>query len=230
MSRLLEIHEEKGLILTSAADHEELSVTFDALGTQPDFKFVLVGGRNGGAFFTDKASGLHLFYMNLERQQIRFNSKAFTDLFAVALADQPADKKMAAIDTLITFAKDLQRDYHFTADYNLLETDNNAEYQTKHPALPAGTVDKLFVASADSHYMLQNAPAGNGAIIDLEDDLVFGIADAGTQTAPKWVITTTDPKNQISLMAVLLNYDFIRQWYLANRDDLEIQSDPLIFA
>lgn len=230
MGRLLELHRQAGITLSSAAEHEELSLTVDALGDQHAFKFVLVGGQNGGAFFTDKHSGLHLFYMNLERQQVRFNSKAFTDLFAIELADQPVEQRMTAIKTLILFAKDLEQDYDFSADYNLLETDNQARYLTKHADLPAGTVDKLFVASADSHYMLQNAPSGQGAMIELADGTVFGIANAGDDNAPKWVITVTDKNDAISLMAILLNYDFIRQWYLANRDDLEIQSDPLIFA
>ncbi|MGV0168691.1 hypothetical protein ACRYI5_08805 [Furfurilactobacillus sp. WILCCON 0119] len=230
MGRLLELHDQTGLSLTSAADHEELSMSLAALGDKPAFKFVLVGGHNGGAFFTDRASGLHLFYLNLERQQLRFNSKAFVDLFAVTLNDQVAADRMAGINALITFAKDLEHDYDFSVDYNLLEATNGTQYKTKHAILPAGTVDRLFVASADSHYMLQNAPEGNGAVIELEDGLVFGIVNAGSVTEPRWVMTTTDPDNNVSLMNVLLHYKFICQWYLDNRADLEIQSDPLIFA
>lgn len=230
MGRLLELHAQKGVILQSASDHEELSMHFAALGVQPAFKFVLVGGTNGGAFYTDKTSGLHLFYLNLEHKQLRFNSKAFTDLFAVSLATQTVTDRMNAIDSLITFGKDLEKDYNFSVDYNLLAAENGAQYATRHAVLPEGTVDKLFVASADSNYMLQNAPEGHGAIIELDDGLTFGVAQTGTETAPQWVLTTEDSAGKISLMQVLLQYDFIREWYLANRSDLEIQSDPLIFA
>ncbi|GEK28312.1 hypothetical protein [Furfurilactobacillus siliginis] len=230
MGRLLELHAQSGVVLQSASDHEELSMHFAALGAQPTFKFVLVGGTNGGAFFTDKSSGLHLFYLNLEHKQLRFNSKAFTDLFAVSLISETVADRMKAINSLITFGKDLEKDYHFSVDYNLLAVENNVRYPTRHAILPAGTVDKLFVASADSNYMLQNAPEGHGAIIELDDGLTFGVAQTGTETAPQWVLTTEDSDGKISLMQVLLQYDFIREWYLANRSDLEIQSDPLIFA
>jgi len=87
-----------------------------------------------------------------------------------------------------------------------------------------------FVTAAQNDYMLTNGVNGNGAEIALDKSVVVDIFNNQLEGQPEWVITVHDDAQQVSWFDVLLQYPFMRDWYLENLNDLEIQSDPLIFG
>ena len=57
-------------------------------------------------------------------------------------------------------------------------------------------------------------------------DLSFDPDDYSQQ----WFFSVQDPDAQVSFFDLLLHYQLIRDWYLSNRDELAVKSDPLMFA
>lgn len=232
MTRLLEIHNIDKFSLASAQDHEELGLFLEGADTMVRFQFTIVNDGNGGAFFTEVDSGNRLFYLNLERKQLFFNSRDITNLFIVKLRKQAsAAKLMTAVHTLMEFAQFLEADFGFMVDYNILEITNGYHYEVTAPELSAGVLDKLFVLSAESDYIMQNATTGIGAHMALHEGTKIDIMQTHAATGrDEWHLEVTDDRSVLSWLDILMDYDFIRAWYLRDREQLEIMSNPLIFG
>lgn len=232
MSRMLELHDQgKHVMLQSRDHHETLTQQLTPLGDRGTFNFRVETSDNGGVFYREKATGQSLFYLNLDRKMFRFNSHALTQLFIIDLHDTvPADTVKASVQILVDFARYLKEDYGYSVDFNLLDAANQQNYAVRSANLPAGVVDRLFVAAAKNDYMLTNGVNGNGAQIELDQNVVVNIFNNQLEGQPEWVLTVHDDEQKVSWFDILLRYPFMRDWYLENLDDLEIVSDPLIFS
>ncbi|CAJ1228309.1 hypothetical protein [Levilactobacillus zymae] len=232
MSRMLELHDQgKHVMVQSRDHHEELTQQLTPLGDRGTFSFRVETSENGGVFYRERATGQSLFYLNLERKMFRFNSHALTQLFIIDLHDTvPADTVKASVQILVDFARYLKEDYGYSVDFNVLDAANQQNYAVRSADLPAGVVDRLFVAAAKNDYMLTNGVNGNGAQIQLDKNVVVDIFNNQLEGQPEWVLTVHDDDQKVSWFDILLRYPFMRDWYLENLDDLEIVSDPLIFS
>ncbi|PWG00939.1 hypothetical protein [Levilactobacillus bambusae] len=232
MSRLLELHDQgKQVILHSVPHREELSQQLTSLGDRGSFDFIMENNEGGGVFYEEQASGQRLFYLNLEKHMMRFNSHALTQLFIIDYrGDVPEQTIKTALQVLIDFGTYLKRDYGFSVDFNILDTANAQIYPVKDAQLSAEIVDKLFVSAAENGYMLQNTDRGRGAVLQLPDDVVVTVFDNQKDGTPEWAIAVNDPNQAVSWFDVILRYEFMRNWYLNNLGQLEIKSDPLMFT
>ncbi|ETY74509.1 hypothetical protein [Lactiplantibacillus fabifermentans] len=232
MSRLLSMHQDEKAILNSRAHSESLYHVFDAITDDYTFLYQVVTNDNGGAYYTEQTTGESLFYIHLERRLLRFNSRAFTNLFInkLLLKGTGVDQINSVLATLIAFGHYLRDDFGFNVDFNILDVDNAAKYELREANLNGEVVDKLFVTAAQNNHMLRNSPKGHGAEIELQSGLIVDIFDAGKPGSAKWVLTVRDQGQRVSWFDVLLHFDFMRNWYLANIDALEIKADPLVFA
>ncbi|MCH5464584.1 hypothetical protein [Levilactobacillus tujiorum] len=231
MSRMLELHDQGSQVIVQSRDHhEELIQQLTSLGDRGSFNFRVENSENGGVFYRERTTGQSLFYLNLDRKMFRFNSHALTQLFIIDLHDTvPAETVKTSVQVLIDFARYLKQDYGYSVDFNILDAANRQNYAVRAADLPAGIVDRLFVAAAKNEYMLTNGVNGNGAEIALDDGVVVDIFNNQLEGQPEWVLTVHDDEQKISWFDVLLKYPFMRDWYLENLTDLEIKSDPLIF-
>ncbi|NLR09629.1 MULTISPECIES: hypothetical protein [Lactobacillaceae] len=232
MSRMLELHDQGSQVILQSRDHrEELTQQLTTLGDRGTFNFRVETSENGGVFYRERATGQSLFYLNLERKMFRFNSHALTQLFIIDLHDTvPAETVKTSVQVLLDFARYLKEDYGYSVDFNILDAANRQNYAVRAADLPAGIVDRLFVAAAKNDYMLTNGVNGNGAEIALDEGVVVDIFNNQLAGQPEWVLTVHDDEQKISWFDVLLKYPFMRDWYLENLTDLEIKSDPLIFG
>lgn len=232
MSRLLSMHQDEQATLKTRPHSEALYHVFDALSDDYTFLYQVVDGKNGGAYYREQTTGENLFYIHLERRLLRFNSAAFTNLFInkLLLKDTDVSKINTVLATLINFGHDLQDDFGFNVDFNILDVNNAARYELRQANLSGEVLDKLFVLAAEHNYMLRNSPSGHGAEIELPGALVVDVFDAGAPKTAKWVLTVRDSEQRVSWFDVLLHFDFMRDWYLSNIEALEIKADPLVFA
>lgn len=232
MSRMLELHDQGKHVMLQSRDHqEELTQQLTPLGDRGTFNFRVETSANGGVFYREKATGQSLFYLNLDRKMFRFNSHALTQLFIIDMHETvPADTVKSSVQVLVDFARYLKEDYGYSVDFNILDAANRQNYAVRSADLPAGVVDRLFVAAAKHDYMLTNGANGNGARIELDKGVTVDIFNNQLEGQPEWVLTVHDDEQKISWFDILLRYPFMRDWYLENLNDLEVVSDPLIFS
>ncbi|BAP85481.1 hypothetical protein LOOC260_109410 [Paucilactobacillus hokkaidonensis JCM 18461] len=233
MARLLELHQDQSLKLNLNKSNWTLSGGFSSIDTLTNFEFILERSDNGGAFFTETNSKESLFYLNLERRMIRFNNRALVNLFVVKLA-QDADSSAIeqAVGPLISLTHYLKQDLGFSVDFGILDANNAAQYYLAENSLPVNVIDKLFVQTEGTDYMLLNMQDHIGAtlIVDADTKLNLFARDAVNQQDNNWLFSVEDSKQAVSFFDMLVRYPLIRKWYLENRDVLEVKSDPLVFA
>lgn len=229
MSRLLELHDQgEEITLESHEDNQHLTQQITALGDLGVFAFVAANDSTGGVYYRDQVTGETLFYLNLKRRMMRVNSSAITKLFIETYADKlEKNHLLSATDLLIAFGQALKTDFGFDVDFNLLDTNNNEFYAFQTSNLSGEIVDKLFVAAAEESYMLKHDK--DGAVLELAPDLKLKIASHNATGGAAWGLYISDEDQKVSWFKVLLEFPFLRKWYLENIDDLQIRSDNLVF-
>lgn len=218
MNRLLAIHD--------LTDRLEISSkgpifyqTASGLGKRDYFKYSLdlQAQSEGGAYYQDTHYRENLFYINLGRRILRFNGHALTKLLVVHFYNQISLGKIKLLmNTWLSFAKFLEKDYNFNVDFDILNSDNHRFYKFKVDKLSTGVMDKLFIIAAKNHYMLKSYRHG-GAQLKLSSDIVINIFPNSNQ---HWGLEVKDSNQAYSWLDVLLKYSFIRKWYLNNLDQL----------
>ena len=128
------------------------------------------------------------------------------------------------------FAHALHDDLNFVIDRGILGTSNQQHYDLAQPELSLTVIDRLFVATAETDYMLFNLPKNNGAELRLERQVNLDLSFDPDDYSQQWFFSVQDPDAQVSFFDLLLHYQLIRDWYLSNRDELAVKSDPLMFA
>lgn len=232
INRLMALHDRERVILQSSDQYKELYHEFPGINSAGYFIFKLESTVQGGAYYTEKTTGEALFYLNLEKHVLRFNSRAVTQLLLVEYHDRIGQDSIKGFENyLLDIGNFLKKDYGFDVDFTLLDPSNSAVYQLADSNLPSSIIDRLFVEAANGGRMLElgenSSPIlrlDNGIVIELfeqhnyEENLDLG-----------WVIQVYDQQHEVAWFDVLLRYEFLRTWYLENLNALEIQSDVLYF-
>ncbi|MDR3189873.1 MAG: hypothetical protein LBT80_01555 [Lactobacillaceae bacterium] len=212
-------------------DREELTLVIEELNVPNVFQFVLNDDANGGVYFTEMGQEEKLFYWSLEKHQIFFNSHAITNLLVANYRTKTTANQIRPLANLLReFGRYMEREFKYDVDYNILETADNFIYPMVQSEMPAGMIDRLFVLSAESHYFLQGMP--NGAAMLLNNDVelrVFYDENTAAIGGQEWHFQVIDGQDALSLLDVLLDYDFIGTWYLKERKTIEVASRELVF-
>ncbi|WP_251574903.1 hypothetical protein [Limosilactobacillus agrestimuris] len=229
MGRLLEMHSNEELKITEDPTSHRFYATISSLGENVLFHFTK--DAEGNAAFTDVNDNEPLFSLSLEHQMLRFNNKALVNYFIIKGLKKYSDLDLrSAIKPLLLFAQVLHDDLDFVIDRGILGTNNQQHYDLAKPELSLTVIDRLFVATAETDYMLFNLPKNNGAELRLDRQVNLELSFDPDDYSQQWFFAVHDPNNQVSFFDLLLHYQLIRDWYLSNRDSLAVKSDPLMFA
>lgn len=226
MDRLLKMHGDTAVNVAENELNHEFEATVAAIGGEAIFKFEV--DSRGEAAFTEQSQHEPLFYLSLEDKLMQFNNRALVNYFIVYALKQHTDLELRdAVKPLIDFAKYLQKDLDFTIDLGILATANDRRFMLSKPELPLTVIDRLFVATADEDYMLMNLPRNNGAELLLDQGTKLDIAFDPDDYSQEWAFLVKDSDEQVSFFDVLLHYDLVREWYLANRSALAVRTDHM---
>ena len=230
MGRILELGNIQGMTLEEDNVSHRLSMTCEHLSEDTKFKFEL-DRNNGGAFFTEQEKHEPLFYINLEKKVLRFSNRALVNFFVIREAERYSDLDIqATLKILMDFTEILASELDFVNDLGILNPSNDVEFPLQAPELNKQIIDKLFVKTTDTDFMLLSMPKNNGALLNLDRQIRLTLFYDPDDYSQQWKFKVVDPDQQYSFFDVLLHYSIIREWYLNNREALAVRSDPLIFA
>lgn len=230
MGRLLELGNIQGMTLEEDNVSHRLSMACQHLSEETKFKFEL-DRNNGGAFFTEQEKHEPLFYINLEKKVLRFSNRALVNFFVIREAERYSDLDIqATLKILMDFTEILASELDFVNDLGILNPSNDVEFPLQAPELNKQIIDKLFVKTTDTDFMLLSMPKNNGALLNLDRQIRLTLFYDPDDYSQQWKFKVVDPDQQYSFFDVLLHYSIIREWYLNNREALAVRSDPLIFA
>lgn len=229
MGRLLDLGNIAGLNVVEDERKHRLSMTSTHF-ENVEFRFEL-DTENGGAFFTEQAEHEPLFYLNLERKVLRFSNRALINFFVIREISRYSDLDIqATLQSLTDFAAILKNELDFTVDLGILDPSNDVVFPLQAPELDLTVIDKLFVKTTDTEFMLLSLPKNNGALLNLDRQIQLTLSYDPDDYSKQWYFHVGDPNEQYSLFDILLHYTMIREWYLNNRDALAVRSDPVVFA
>ncbi|KRL01328.1 hypothetical protein [Liquorilactobacillus capillatus] len=232
LNRLLELHNSEQVILQSSDRNHELYHEFPGINTHGYFVFQLEKGSPDGAYYTEKNSGEILFYLNFRKNIVRFNSRSVVKLLLVDYLKELEPEAIKGFEVyLLNLGRYLKEDYGFDVDFNLLDPSNSAVYELANPQLPHSTIDQLFVMAANGGRMLK-VGEDNEAILNLDKQTIVTLVDKSRSdhtAISEWIIRVNDGESRVAWFDILLQYQFIREWYLDNLADLEVRSDLLYF-
>lgn len=230
MGRLLELGNIQGMTLEEDNVSHRLSMACQHLSEETKFKFEL-DRNNGGAFFTEQEKHEPLFYISLEKKVLRFSNRALVNFFVIREAERYSDLDIqATLKILMDFTEILANELDFVNDLGILNPSNDVEFPLQAPELNKQIIDKLFVKTTDTDFMLLSMPKNNGALLNLDRQIRLTLFYDPDDYSQQWKFKVVDPDQQYSFFDVLLHYSIIREWYLNNREALAVRSDPLIFA
>ncbi|MBM6940844.1 hypothetical protein H5975_04995 [Lactobacillus coleohominis] len=230
MGRLLELGNIQGMTIEEDNVSHRLSMACQHLSEETKFKFEL-DRNNGGAFFTEQEKHEPLFYINLEKKVLRFSNRALVNFFVIREAERYSDLDIqATLKILMDFTEILASELDFVNDLGILNPSNDVEFPLQAPELNKQIIDKLFVKTTDTDFMLLSMPKNNGALLNLDRQIRLTLFYDPDDYSQQWKFKVVDPDQQYSFFDVLLHYSIIREWYLNNREALAVRSDPLIFA
>lgn len=227
MDRLLTLHKIDGLEIFEN-DHHQLSATLHQFEEQVTFAFSF-DAEHQGAFFNEGVNHESLFFIDLINRQLRFSNHALVDFFVETEYQHFSDLDIqAAVKPLIDFANLLSDKLGFSIDLGILNPANGCNIRLSKPEMDLTMIDKLFVATADTSFMLFTLPHNNGALLKFERGIELRIFYDKDDYSHEWFYNVTDPDGQMSFFDLLIHYSLLRDWYLANRADVAVRSLPLI--
>lgn len=222
MGRLLEMHQVKSVQVKEDGYHR-FDATIDSLGADSHFKFII--NENGDAAFTEEDQKQPLFYLNLKERFFRFNNRALVDYFIVYALNHHTDLELRdTVKPLIKFANELADKLNFKIDLGILDTQNERRFKLQRSDLQLTVIDRLFVKTAETDYMLMNLPHNSGAELLLDQGIKLDLSFNPDDYSQEWAFQVKDPGEQVSFFDILLHYNLIRQWYLGDRDSLAVES------
>lgn len=228
MDRLLTLHNIDGLEIFEN-DRHQLSATLHQFEEQVTFAFSF-DAEHQGAFFKEGVNHESLFFIDLINRQLCFSNHALVDFFVETEYKHFSDLAIqAAVKPLIDFANLLSDELGFSIDLGILNPANDCNIRLSKPEMDLTMIDKLFVATADTSFMLFTLPHNNGALLKLERGIELRIFYDKDDYSHEWFYNVTDPDGQVSFFDLLIHYSLLRDWYLANRADVAVRSLPLIF-
>lgn len=208
---------------------QKLLCKFDSLGDQT-FTFTKSTKNSDGFFFGPTLNNRPLFYLNLKNKELMFHGASLIEYFVVDLEGLEIDAIKNALELLTKAAAILKENFGFKIDFNVLDGVNGEFYQFAAGALSEDVMDELFVKSAENHFVLM-AEDNGGASLTLGNGTKMTVYDANQNgNRPKWGATIRDDQQNENWLYLLLDYPFIKKWYLNNQKQLEILSNQFIFG
>ncbi|AEB73414.1 hypothetical protein [Lentilactobacillus buchneri] len=227
--RLLKLSDHAdGLSISNSEHVQKLLAKFSSLGDNT-FTFTKSTKNAAGFFFGPTAHNRPLFYLNLKSKEMMFHGSALIDYFVVDLEGLDVSALKDAMNVIMRAAEVLKESFGFKIDFNVLDGVNGEFYEFAAGAIPEPILDELFVKSADNQYILMSGENG-GASLTLDNDTQLNVYNAGDEDRPKWGATIHDQDQKESWLNLLLDYPFIKDWYLDNKKQLEILSNKFIFG
>ncbi|UDM32627.1 hypothetical protein [Lentilactobacillus laojiaonis] len=228
MKRLLELNGIKNKFDIQSINKIEQLKAYFLLLKEDSFYFVKSTKDTDTYFFTNSDAYLPLFCLNLRTKEIFFNSNALVRYFIVEKEAEEPENIKGITQTLIKFASLLKEKFGFKVDFNILDSTNGEFYAFAAGDLEEPIMDELFVKAAENGFMLTSGE-NNEAILNLNDDIQLIVLNQNNANHPKWGALIRDKNQKESWFDLLLDYSFIREWYLKNQKPLEILSNSLIF-
>ncbi|WP_251547931.1 hypothetical protein [Limosilactobacillus caecicola] len=228
MGRLMDLANIQGMRLDENEREHRFSMNCQHLGDEVNFQFEL-DPHHGGAFFTEEETHESLFYINLNQKVINFSNRALINFFMVNEIDRYSDLDIqATLKSLIDFSQILESKLDFVVNLGILNTTNGVDFPLQAPELDLTIIDKLFVKTTDTDFMLLSLPHNNGAMLNLDRHIQLTLSYDPDDYSKQWKFQVTDPDQQYSFFDVLLHYEMLRDWYLDNRDALAVRSELAI--
>ncbi|MHA8138416.1 hypothetical protein ACYATM_05175 [Lactobacillaceae bacterium Scapto_B20] len=219
MNRLLEEHSISSMtnLGTNGVDGD-LVQRLSPLSDTYEFKFRVHGSV---ADYISIQQGATIFALDFSAKTVRFNGQALLDLFLVDLNDElNSNEIISAVRVWAEFAGFMQADYGYQVDYDILAVDDGHFEAFRNRQLPSQVIDQLFISAAQHGFDLM-AYKHTGAQLEL-DGVNVNIFDRPVHDQTNWGLQVVDGDNHVSWFQLLLNYDFLRRWYLDNLAALEI--------
>ncbi|MGF2383925.1 hypothetical protein [Lentilactobacillus otakiensis] len=217
-----------GFAISNSEHVQKLLAKFASLGDNT-FTFTKSTKNAAGFFFGPTAHNRPLFYLNLKNKELMFHGSALIDYFVVDLEGLEIGAIKQAMQVIMQAAEVLKESFGFKIDFNVLDGVNGEFYEFAAGKIPEPILDELFVKSADNKYILMSGENG-GASLTLDNDTTLNVYNAGDEDRPKWGATIHDNDQKESWLNLLLDYPFIKDWYLDNKKQLEILSNKFIFG
>ncbi|MBZ3776679.1 hypothetical protein K9P40_06275 [Lentilactobacillus otakiensis] len=217
-----------GFAISNSEHIQKLLAKFTSLGDNT-FTFTKSTKNAAGFFFGPTAHNRPLFYLNLKNKELMFHGSALIDYFVVDLEGLEIGAIKQAMQVIMQAAEVLKESFGFKIDFNVLDGVNGEFYEFAAGEIPEPILDELFVKSADNKYILMSGENG-GASLTLDNDTKLNVYNAGDEDRPKWGATIHDNDQKESWLNLLLDYPFIKDWYLDNKKQLEILSNKFIFG
>jgi len=229
LERLLKLSDNaNGFTISNAENVQKLLCTFGSLGDNT-FTFTKSTKNESGFFFGPTAHNRPLFYLNLKNKELMFHGTSLIEYFVVDLEGLDVSAIKQALQVMIQAAQVLKETFGFKIDFNVLDGVNGEFYEFAAGEIPEPILDELFVKSADNQYILMSGQNG-GAALTLDNDTKLTVYNAGDDDRPKWGATIHDNDQQESWLNLLLDYPFIKDWYLNNKKQLDILSNKIVFG
>jgi hypothetical protein len=226
MGRLLEMNSVTKVKIAENARHQ-FEAKIEALGDDNRFKFTV--NQDGAAAFTEEDQQQPLFYLNLQDRLLQFNNRALVNYFIVYALKKHTDLELRdTVKPLVEFADELAKDLDFTINLGILDTGNDQRFKLEQPDLQLTVIDRLFVKTAETDYMLMNLPHNSGAELLLDQNIKLDLSFDPDDYSQEWAFQVKDPHEQVSFFDLLLHYNLVRQWYLNDREALAVRSDRMI--
>lgn len=221
MGRLLEMHQVGNIQIGENSQHQFVA----AIDPLDDAEFKFEVNDDGEAAFTEQHQAQPLFYLNFTKRLFCFNNRALVNYFIVYALKKHSDLELRdAIKPLIEFANELADDLNFTINLGILNTANSERFKLQDPDLQLTVIDRLFVRTAETDYMLMNLPQNSGAELLLDRGIKLDLSFDPDDYHQEWAFQVKDPGEQVSFFDLLLHYNLIRQWYLNDRMALAVRS------
>ncbi|MDO4902978.1 MAG: hypothetical protein Q3959_01815 [Limosilactobacillus sp.] len=227
MGRILEKCGVTSFQISETASHEFIA-RIDPITAENSFKFVV---KKNEVAFIEQEGKEPLFYLDLKNRFLQFNNQAFINYFIVRALKKHTDLELRdVVKTLLAFADSLQTDLGFLVNLGILNTDSNEEFYLDNSSLDTSVIDRLFIATAETDYMLMSLPQNNGAELVLDNDINLDLLYDPSDYTTRWFFQVQDPGDRVSFFDLLLHYHLISQWYLDNRESLEVQSRLMVMG
>lgn len=214
--------------ISNAERVQKLLCKFTSLGDQT-FTFTKSTKNPDGFFFGPTMHNRPLFYIDLKNKELMFHGSALINYFVVDLEGVDKGILKGVLQLLTQAAAELKEKFGFKVDFNVLDSVNGEFYAFAAAALTDSVMDELFVKSAENQFILMTDGIG-GASLTLDNGIKVTVTDNGKPDRPKWGAMVHDDQQSENWLYLLLDYPFIKEWYLNNQKQLEILSNQFVFG
>lgn len=219
MTRLIELQNmptKLSLLIQESNGHEQLRHTWK--GSDQEFRF---HADSDQAKYVEEQTNRQLFVLNLKKRTMSFDTDTINDLYFLNRNEEQSEAFKDQIALFSQFGSILENVYDFKVDFNMFDARNSKTYLFKQSGLNKNILDQLFVASSKRGLVFMNDDQVEGGYLELKN-ATFKIVEVDPSTH-QWAFKVTDDGEKQSLFEILNSYDFIREWYIKNIDELKLK-------